>query len=64
MDYSAAEAVLFGRRLIDAGQAAQQRNNNTGEHWYVAADHDKLDVTLHGSIENDITVFLEQRQAF
>lgn len=63
MDYSATEAVLFGRRLIDAGQTAQQRNTTPGQHWHVVADHDNLKVTLHGSIQEDLTVFLEQRRA-
>ena len=63
MDYSATEAVLFGRRLINAGQTAQQRNTKLGQHWHVVADHDNLKVTLHGSIKEDMTVFLEQRRA-
>jgi len=63
MDYSATEAVLFGKRLLDAGHAAQLRNKRAGEHWHVVADHDNLKVTLHGHIEEDMTVFLEQRRA-
>lgn len=63
MDYSANEAVLFGKRLLDAGQAAQQRNRKSGEHWHVVADHDNLKVALTGSIQEDVTVFLEQRKA-
>lgn len=63
MDYSGTEAVLFGHRLVEAGQAAQQRNKRAGEHWHVVADHDNLKVTLHGYIQEDFTVFLEQRRA-
>jgi hypothetical protein len=63
MDYSATEAVLFGKRLLDAGHAAQKRNTKPGQHWHVVADHDNLKVTLNGSIQEDVTVFLEQRRA-
>jgi hypothetical protein len=64
MDYSATEAVRFGQRLLEAGSVCLKRNKRNDEHWHVRADHDKLTVTLHGEINEDISVFLQQRMEF
>ena len=64
MQYSGSEAVTFGQRLVEAGNVCLARNKKNGEHWSVSADHDKLVVSLHGEIDEDISVFLEQRMEF
>lgn len=64
MQYSAAEAATFGQRMLEAGRIAKVRNARANERWSVDADPDTMEVSLHGEISEDISVFLSQRMEF
>lgn len=64
MHYSAAEAVTFGQRMLEAGRIASTRNARRNETWSVDADPDTMEVLLHGEVSEDVSVFLKQREMF